>query len=187
MSRMPVVLCGLLMCLSGTMSKAAAQSTDETDATALPVSIDRIRKALGREPSISTDTSTAQPTFRVRIEENLPVRIPFFTPRDVSVGVLPPGPMSHYEFLRMVTPEQARPYAAFNQKELAIVTATTIANALIAKAAVAGIRAARTSMQQRRLERLRREIAADVAAIEAAAGCSRPDTSTPPLSASCRP
>ena len=86
--------------------------------------------------------------------------------------------MSHDEFL--VTPETARPYAAFNQKELATVTATTIANALIAKAAAAGIRSAQQAIQQRRLEGLRRQIASELAAIEAAnAGCPRPDNVLP--------
>ena len=116
----------------------------------------------------------------MRVEEERPRQLPLLSPRDVTVGVLPPRPTSHDEFLRMVTPETARPYASFNQKELATVTATTVAHAMIAKAAAAGIRSARRSIQQRRLERLRTEIAAEVAAIEAArADGSRPDKAQP--------
>ena len=109
----------------------------------------------------------AQPTYRVRIEEQ-PFRWqPLFTPADVSVGVRPPGPAQHYEFLRMFSPELTRPYAAFNQDELLLITVETLATTLAVRAGVAGIRSARKGIKQGRLEQLRREIAAEIATIEA--------------------
>jgi hypothetical protein len=180
MPRIRATLGTLLLCLTGTASGAAAQSPADSDSTTLPVSIERIRKALTKQPLITAEqTEPGTPTFRVSVEQELVRREPLFEPRDVTVGVLPPGPKGHYEFLRMVTPELARPYAAFNQTELAILTAQTMANAMIARAVNAGIQSARKSIQRRRLERLRRQIAAEVAAINAAASCPGPDKVLP--------
>jgi hypothetical protein len=165
MSRLLVVAC--LLCPLGAASNALAQSTDESSAADHAVS-ERIRRALDREPRIKIEgNSQAQPTFRSGVEERLPERSPLFEPRDVSPGVQPPAPAWHSEFLRMVTPETARPYAAFNQKELGYVTAYTMATAGIAYAAKAGIKSAVASARKRRVERLRRQIAAEVAALEA--------------------
>jgi hypothetical protein len=165
MSRLLVFAC--LLCPLGAASNALAQSTDESSA-AEPAASERMRRALDREPRIRIEEATrAQPTFRTEVEERLPARTPRFEPRDVSPGVQPSVPAWHSEFLRMVTPETARPYAAFNQKELATVTATTMANAGIAYAAKAGIKLAAEAVRKRRVERIRRQIAAEVAAIEA--------------------
>jgi hypothetical protein len=178
MSRL--VASALVVWLTG-VSDVVAQSTDEPNPTALPVSLERIRKSLDREPAIRTEpTSSTQPTFRTRVDERLPAPMPLFTPRDVWVGIQPPGPTSHYEFLRMVTPVTARPYAAFSQTELAIVAAETMANAAIVYAAKAAIKSARSSARKRHVERLRHQIATEVAAIEAAnAGCPAPDKVLP--------
>ena len=161
----PILVIALSVCLTGGVS--SAQSTDETSASSLPISIERVRDALGRKPVITVEEILAAPTFRVLIEEQ-PFRWePLFTPADVSVGVLPPGPAHHYEFLRMFSPELTRPYAAFNQQELLLVTIETLATTLAVRAGTAGVRSAWKGVEKRRLEQLRREIAADVAAIEA--------------------
>ena len=118
---------------------SSAQSTDETSASSLPISIERVRDALGRKPVITVEEILAAPTFRVLIEEQ-PFRWePLFTPADVSVGVLSPGPAHHYEFLRMFSPELTRPYAAFNQQELLLVTIETLATTLAVRAGTAGV------------------------------------------------
>ena len=106
--------------------------------SSLPISIERLRDALGRKPVITIEEILAAPTFRVLIEEQ-PFRWePLFTPADVSVGVLPPGPAHHYEFLRMFSPELTRPYAAFNQKELLLMTIETLATTLAVRAGTKG-------------------------------------------------
>jgi hypothetical protein len=163
-----VFVTGLLGCFLGGATSAAAQSTNETSSSSLPISIERIREALGREPLITAEEIlAAEPTFRVLIEEQ-PFRWqPLFTPAEVSVGVRPPGPASHYEFLRMFSPELTRPYAAFNQNDLLRISIQTLATTLAVRGGTAGVRAAWKGVEKRRLEELRRQIAEEIAVIEA--------------------
>ena len=162
----PASVIASLACVIGGVSPSRRNPRTRR-APPLPISIERVRDALGRKPLVTIEEILASPTFRVLIEEQ-PFRWePLFTPADVSVGVLPPGPAHHYEFLRMFSPELTRPYTAFNQNELLLMTIETLATTLAVRAGSKGIRSAWKGVENRRLEQLRREIAADIAAIEA--------------------
>lgn len=90
----------------------------------LPVNVDRIQKALSQPPAIKvTDT---RPVFRVEVFAPKPTIEDILGP-DYLKGPVPYGGMTHQEFLDMVTPKDVQGYAAFSNKQGAIVAATSFA------------------------------------------------------------
>ena len=90
----------------------------------LPVSVDRIQRALSQPPAINV--ATARPVFRVEVFAPKPTIEDILGP-DYLSGPVPYGGMSHQEFLDMVTPKDVQGYAAFSNKQGAIVAATSFA------------------------------------------------------------
>jgi hypothetical protein len=92
------------------MLQSPAPAVQQPEAAAPPnVSIERIRQGLERPGIRLTPPVAAEPVFRVQVRER-PLR---FAPlwEDVSMVpayVHPRQPLEHYEFLRLVTPEEFR-------------------------------------------------------------------------------
>jgi hypothetical protein len=110
---------------NGTQSPPApALSPDD-----LPVSVEKIQRALSREPAIrimEVRSDSGLPVFRVRIEGDK-ITIEDILGPDFLRGPAPAGAMTHQEFLDMVTPKDVQGYAAFTNKQGLVVAATSFA------------------------------------------------------------
>lgn len=100
--------------------QAPAVKVDPDD---LPVSLDRIQKALAKTPILRFDERD-RPVFRVQVFGERPTIEDILGP-DFSKGPVPHGSLTHDEFLKMVTPEDVQGYAAFSNKEGMTVAATS--------------------------------------------------------------
>jgi hypothetical protein len=91
---------------------------------ALPFSVNRIQRALARPPALKLDTD--REVFRLEIFGHRPTIEDILGP-DYLKGPVPAGAMTHQEFLDMVTPNDVKGYAAFDNKQGFIVAATSLA------------------------------------------------------------
>lgn len=99
---------------------SAAPTVDPED---LPVSLDRIQRALAKTPRLQFD-ETDRPVFRVQVFGDKPTIEEILGP-DFAKGPVKHGGMTHQEFLAMVTPKDVQGYAAFSNEEGATVAATS--------------------------------------------------------------
>jgi hypothetical protein len=128
----------------------------------LPISIDRIQRALAAPKAI--ELKEQHPVFRLEIFGKKP------TIEDVLgdkfwIGPTPYGGMTHQDFMNMVTPQLAQPYAGFTGKYLVAETALTLAEQWALKAA---IRKFRDAKEDRERDAARKEVLDALAALEKA-------------------
>jgi acetyl esterase/lipase len=105
---------------------AAPVESSETaiDPNALPVNLRKIQRALSRPPAIRPETT--RPVFRVQVFSRSPTIDDILGP-DWRKGPTPLGAMTHQEFLDLVTPNDVKGYAAFDNKQGLMVAATSFA------------------------------------------------------------
>lgn len=139
---------------------AAEQSTVSADD--LPVSIDRIQRALAGPPQIQLKEQ--HPIFRLEIFGRKPTLEDVLGER-FWIGPTPYGGMTHQDFLDMVTPKLNQPYAGFTGKYLAAQVAQTLFQQWMLKAALRHFRDATSDADR---EAARREVVEALAALEAA-------------------
>jgi len=133
----------------------------------LPVSVDRIKEALSRPPAIRLEDS--QPVFRVEVIGRK-ITIEDILGPDYLKGPTPVagGGPTHQEILDLVTPKDVQGYAAFNNKEAAVVAATSFGFQL----ALQGVQKALHKLQEakagRDREAARKEVQDALAELEKA-------------------
>src|SRR5262245_12510542 len=104
---------------------SVATAPADTPDGELPVSVDRIRQKLSDPPAIKLQTQGT--VFRVEVVARR-LSIEDILGPDYLKGPVPAsGGMTHQEFLDLVTPKDVQGYAAFNNKEAAVVAATSFA------------------------------------------------------------
>ena len=106
-----------------------AAAAEEGAIPELPVSLERIQRALANPPAIriaELQTRNGRPLYRVDVEGDK-VDIQALLGTDLMRGAVPHGGMTHQEFLDMVTPNDVRGYAAFSNGQGMMVAATSIA------------------------------------------------------------
>jgi hypothetical protein len=118
----------------------------------LPVSLDRIQRALSRPPAIQPRSD--RPVFRVEVFAPKPTVEDILGP-DYLIGPVPYGGMTHSEFLNMVTPSEYRGYSMFTNKEGMTIAATSLALQWALMKAVDKLKSAR---DERAKEAARREV-----------------------------
>jgi hypothetical protein len=91
---------------------AAPQQPTPAD---LPVSLDRIQKALEKTPKLRFDQNN-KPVFRVQVFGPKPTIEDILGP-DFAKGPVPYGGMTHQEFLSLVTPKEFQGYAGYSNEE----------------------------------------------------------------------
>jgi hypothetical protein len=138
---------------------AAQQPAPAAD---LPVSLDRIQRALAAPPPI--DLKEQHPVFRLEVFGKKP------TLEDVLgekfwLGPTPYGGMTHQEFLDMVTPKEAQGLNAFTGKYLVAQAALTLAEQWALKQAIHHYQEAK---EEREREAARKEVMDALAALEKA-------------------
>jgi len=89
----------------------------------LPVSLDRIQRALAHTPMLRFDPDD-RPVFRVQVFGESPTIEDIVGPDSIR-GSARYGSLTHQEFLDMVTPKDVQGYAAFSNREGATVAATS--------------------------------------------------------------
>ena len=122
------------------------------DPDALPVSLERIQRALARPPAIKLKGDT--PVFRVEVFGKKPTIEDILGP-EFYKGPVKYGGMTHQEFLNMVTPKDVQGYAAFSNKEAATVAATSF---MLQWALQKAIHKFSEAKQEREKEAARREV-----------------------------
>jgi len=103
---------------------ASAEPPVTVDPDALPISLDRIQKAVTKPQAIKlTDNRNV---YRVEVFGDNPSITDILGP-DFLKGPVPYSGMTHQEFLDMVTPKDVQGYAAFSNRQGMVVAATSIA------------------------------------------------------------
>jgi len=95
----------------------------KVDPADLPVSLDRIQRALAKTPKLQFDEQD-RPVFRVQVFGDKPTIEDILGP-DFARGPVKHGAMTHQEFLNLVTPKDVQGYAAFSNKEGMTVATTS--------------------------------------------------------------
>jgi hypothetical protein len=124
-------------------SQSDAATTINPDA--LPVNLERIQRRLARQPAIRPESSRA--LYRVEVFGRKPTIDEILGP-DWRRGPTPAGPMTHQEFLNLVTPKDVQGYAAFSNREGMVVAATSFALQWAVKQALQKLADARTNRQK---------------------------------------
>lgn len=132
------------------------------DPDALPINIHRIQKALSRPAAIRPES--VRPVFRVTIFSRTPTIDDILGP-NWRQGPTPLGAMTHQEFLDLVTPNDVKGYAMFDNKQAAVVAATSFALKLAVTKAMQKLDEAITERQK---AAARKEVAEALAALKKA-------------------
>lgn len=128
----------------------------------LPVDVEKIQRALSREPAIRV--TEQRPVFRVEVFGRKPTIEEILGP-DYLRGPVARAGMTHQEFLNMVTPKDVQGYAAFDNKQAAVVAVTSFAfQYALAKA----IKKFHEAKQEREREQARQEVEEALAALREA-------------------
>jgi hypothetical protein len=158
------ILLWLMLAAQLPAQQAAQAAPAAADApAALPTT--RIERALAQPPAVKPEQSGQ--VFRVEVFGKKPTIFDFIG-TDVLKGPVPVGSRAHQEFLQMVTPDDVRGYAAFSNTEGAIVAATSLGNALIAKALLESFRKVGATVRNRKEQSAHDEVLAALAELQRA-------------------
>ena len=149
-----LVVCAMF--LSGQDATPAAKPEE------LPVSLDRIQRALSMKPAI--ELKEQHPVFRLEIFGRKPT-IEDILGEKFWIGPAPYGGMTHKEFLDMTTPKLAQPYAGFTGGYLLAEVALSLAEQWALKSAIKKFRSA---INDREREAARKEVLDALADLERA-------------------
>jgi hypothetical protein len=165
-----LLVCALAVAVQQPTTPAAATARPATEAAQaeaasvddLPVSLDRIQRALAAPPPIKL--SEEHTVFRLEIfgrkqtiEDILGERF--------WIGPTPYGGMTHQDFLNMVTPQLVQPYTGFSGKYLVAQTALTLVEQWALRTAIKKFRSA---VGERERDAARKEVLEALAALERA-------------------
>ncbi len=128
----------------------------------LPVSLDRIQRALAAPPMI--ELKEQNPVFRLEVVGRKPTLEDILGER-FWLGPAPYGGMTHQDFLEMVTPKLAQPYAGFSGGYLVAQTLLTLSEQWALKQAIKKFRSA---INNRERDAARKEVMDALAALEKA-------------------
>jgi hypothetical protein len=129
----------------------------------LPVSMNRIQRALSRPPAIRLEGQRI--IFRVEVLGRKLTIEDILGPDYLKGPVQSYGGITHQEFLNMVTPKDVQGYAAFNNREAFTVAATSFA---LQWALQKAIHKFETAKQEREREAARKEVEEALADLEKA-------------------
>jgi hypothetical protein len=139
---------------AATSSEPATADTSPTDADGdLPLSVERIQRALSRPPAIKLKGD--QSVFRVEVLGKRLTIEDILGPNYRTTGPVPRAPITHQEFLDMVTPKDYQGYAAFSNREGVAVAASSFA---LKWALQKAIHKYQTAHEEREREAARKEV-----------------------------
>jgi hypothetical protein len=158
-----VVTVALVLGQAQQQPKPDSEPAATVKADDLPVSIDRIQRALAA-PKPTIELKEQRPVFRLEIFGKKPT-LEDMLGEKFWIGPTPYGGMTHQEFLNMVTPQLAQPYAGFTGGHLVAEVGLALAEQWALKQAIRKFRDAR---EEREREAARKEVLAALAALEKA-------------------
>lgn len=141
---------------------ASTADLAQTTVDDLPVSIDRIQRALAAPKPI--ELKEQHPVFRLEVFGKKPT-LEDLLGEKFWIGPTPYGGMTHQEFLAMVTPKEAQPYAGFTGGYLVAEVGLTLAEQWALKQAMRKLRDAKEEHER---EAARKEVMDALAALEKA-------------------
>jgi hypothetical protein len=145
------------------MSEPVAEDTSPAASESdLPVSVERVQRALSRQPAIKLKGD--QTVFRVEVLGKKWTIEEILGP-DYLKGPVPRSGMTHQEFLDMVTPKDYQGYAAFSNGEGAVVAVTSLLQKWALQKAVHKFE---TAKEGREREAARKEVEMALADLERA-------------------
>ncbi|HEX5475713.1 MAG TPA: hypothetical protein VFX12_13720 [Vicinamibacterales bacterium] len=164
----PCPVFAVVFVLAMQQSPAPAQATPSGSTAAqlgpaddLPVSLDRIQRALSQPAAITL--SEKAPTFRVEVFGKKPTIEDILGPK-FWVGPVPYGGMTHQEFMSMVTPKDIQ-YGAFSSEKLPILAGLALAEQWALRSAIHKYQTAKNEREQ---AAARKEVLDALAALEKA-------------------
>ena len=152
----------LLACALLLAGQQAAPPATQSTTQELPVSLDRIQRALSAPPAI--ELKEQNPVFRLEVFGRKPT-LEDILGEKFWIGPTPYGGMTHSEFLGMVTPQMAQPYAGFTGGHLVAQSLLTLAQTWALKQA---IKKFQNAMSNREKESARKEVMEALTALEEA-------------------
>ena len=126
------------------------------------MSLERIQRALSAPPPL--ELKEQSPVFRLEVFGRKPT-LEDILGEKFWIGPTPYGGMTHSEYLNMVTPELARPFAGFTGGHLVAQSVLTLAQTWALKQAIKKFQSA---MSSREKEAARKEVMDALAALEEA-------------------
>jgi hypothetical protein len=141
---------------------AATPAQPPAAAAELPVSLDRIQRALSAPPPLTLKEQS--PVFRLEIVGRKPTLEDILGER-FWIGPTPYGGMTHQEFLDMVTPKMAQPFGGFSGKYLAAQAALQLAEQWALRQAISKFKNALTDRER---DAARKEVVEALEALEKA-------------------
>ncbi len=130
----------------------------------LPVSLDRIQRALANTTKPAFELKEQHPVFRLEVFGKKPTLEEILVEK-FWLGPAPYGGMTHREFLEKVTPKELQNFGAFSGASLLQVTALTLIEQWALKQAIQKFRSALNSHER---EAARKEVEDALAALEKA-------------------
>ena len=146
---------------------AGQQAAPATTSEELPVSLNRIQRALTTKPPL--ELKEQHPVFRLEVFGRKPT-IEDVLGEKFWIGPTPYGGMTHQEFLDKVTPQLAQPYAGFTGKYLVAEAALTLMEQWALKQAIHRFRSAFTEHEREAARKEVMEALAELEKARAAAG-----------------
>ena len=139
-----------------------AQQPPAPPAEELPVSLDRIQRALAAPPG--AQLKEQHPVFRLEVFGRKPTLEDILGER-FWIGPTPYGGMTHQDYLNMVTPKLAQPYGGFSGGHLVAQALLTLSEQWALKEAIKKFKSA---INNREREAARKEVMDALAALEKA-------------------
>jgi len=152
-----LLACAVLLAGQQAAPPAAPAINDE-----LPVSLDRIQRALSTRPAL--ELKEEHPVFRLEVFGKKPT-LEDILGEKFWIGPTPYGGMTHQEYLDKVTPKLVQSYAGFTGTSLLKVTALTLIEQWALKQAIQKFRSALTNRER---EAARKEVVEALADLERA-------------------
>lgn len=145
---------------AGAPEQAQASSADPPQGPipegALPVSMDRIKKALATEPTLKLELPIRDDIPRYYMEiTGTPSFETFLENFDLANGPVPGASMTHREFLQQVTPKELYSQAGFGGLEM---LTANLGFAAVMYLATKAFNAMREAKSERELEQIREQI-----------------------------
>jgi len=151
------------LCLPLAARPAAAQATATVQPSQVtPPDLDRIRDAVARDPAFKFDES--QIRFYLQVLAPAPTFSDFVKNRDLMSGVVADAPMSHREFLDMVTPKELYSAAGIRPVEALQFAVTGLVGQIMLQRA---FESATDAWRARQIRELNERIDAELAALRA--------------------
>ena len=167
---MSAAVLATLILIASQQAPAAPQDPAPAATVNLPVSLDRIQRALSAPAP--TSLTEQMPVFRLEIVGRKPTLEDLLGER-FWIGPTPYGGMTHQEYLDMVTPKLAQPFGGFSGKYLVAQVALQFAEQWALKQAISKFKNALTDRER---EAARKEVMEALEALEKA----RRDAGLPP-------